>query len=37
VPTYVVELAFDKDNDRRMEVRPPTVSTCRNFTPREGS
>jgi uncharacterized protein YciI len=22
VPTYVVELAFDKDNDRRMEVRP---------------
>ena len=22
MPTYVVELAFDKDNDRRMEVRP---------------
>ncbi|HMG30771.1 MAG TPA: YciI family protein [Jiangellaceae bacterium] len=22
MPTYVVELAFDKDNDRRLEVRP---------------
>ncbi|MGH8837791.1 MAG: YciI family protein [Jiangellaceae bacterium] len=22
MPTYVVELAFDKDNDHRMEVRP---------------